>query len=287
MKPRACIRTSTRRAQAGFSLIELLVVMLLSSMMLTLLTGFFRANATVRHQMGLQTEAQQGLRATFEMITQELRQAGACLPQLGQFIALDGTDGGNQDSLTLRIGRTDGETLVCIKAGTTQAAAEGDSTLTVAEGEGNLFAGTTLVYITPNGATGNFYTVTGTTSNSVSIDGGLIGAHPVGTGIYSIDERTYEIDASNPDRPMLTVSIDGGAPQPLVEGVEEFNVQYLLAPCDASGCATATDEPANDDEWRQVREVAIAATVRSHKEDKQGQFLRESGYVHVKPRNLI
>lgn len=287
MKRRVYIRTSTLRAQTGFSLIELLVVLLIFSIMLTVMTGFFRVNATIRQQMDLQTEAQQGLRATFEIITQELRQAGACLPRLGQFIALHGTDGGNQDSLTLRIGRTDGEALVCIKAGTTQAAADGDSTLTLAEGEGSLFAGTTLVYITPNGATGQFYTVTGTTSNTVTIDGGLSGAHPVGTGIYAIDERIYAIDASSPNRPMLTVSIDGESPQPLVEGVEEFNVQYLLAPCDASGCAAVTDEPANDDEWRQVREVAISATVRSHKEDKQGQFLRESGYSHVKPRNLI
>ncbi|MCS6926143.1 MAG: PilW family protein [Candidatus Binatia bacterium] len=287
MKPIPSIRTSMRRGQAGFSLVELLVVMLLSSMMLTLLTGFFRANAIVRHQMGLQTEAQQGLRATFEMISQELRQAGACLPRLGQFIALDGEDHESRDRLTLRIGRTDGDTLVCIRAGTTQAAEEGDSTLVVAAGEGDLFAGTTLVYITPNGASGNFYTVTATTSNSVSIDGGLIGDHPVGTGIYAVDERTYEVDISNPARPVLMVRIDGGAPQPLVEGVEQFDVRYLLAPCDASGCATTTDEPADDDEWRQVREVAITATVRSHKQDRQGRFLRESGYVHVKPRNLI
>jgi prepilin-type N-terminal cleavage/methylation domain-containing protein len=287
MKRRVYIPTSTLKVQTGFSLIELLVVLLIFSIMLTVVTGFFRVNAALRRQMGLQTEAQQGLRATFEMITQELRQAGACLPRLGQFIALDGTDGGNQDSLTLRIGRTDRQLLVCVKAGTTQAAADGDSTLTIAEGEGNLFAGTTLVYITPNGATGNFYTVTETTSNSVTIDGGLIGDHPVGTGIYGIDERVYTIDASNPDRPMLTVSIDGQSPRPLVEGVEEFNVQYLLAPCDASGCATVTDEPASDDEWRQVREVAISATVRSRKKDKRGQFLRESGYIHVKPRNLI
>jgi hypothetical protein len=177
--------------------------------------------------------------------------------------------------------------LVCIKAGTTAEAADGDSTLTVAEGEGNLFANAQMVYVTPNGATGEFYTVTATTSNSVTIDGGLSGNHPEGTGIYAVDERTYEVETLPSGQLALTMSVDGGPPQPLVEGVEEFNVQYLLAPCDASGCASAVDEPGDDDEWRQVRTVAITATVRSHREDKKGEFLRESGYVHVKPRNLL
>jgi prepilin-type N-terminal cleavage/methylation domain-containing protein len=287
MKPRVFIPTSMPDPQSGFSLIELLVVLFLSSMMLALMTGFFQANTAVRNHMGLQTETQQGLRALFEMVTQELRQAGACLPPLGQFIALDGTDGGTQDSLTLRIGRTDGNTLVCIKAGTTAEAAEGDATLTVSEGEGNLFANAQIVYVTPNGATGNFYTVTATTSNSVTIDGGLSGNHPEGTGIYAVDERIYAVETLPSGRPALTMSVDGGYPQPLVEGVEEFDVQYLLAPCDASGCASMVDEPSDDDEWRQVRTVAITATVRSRRENKDGEFLRESGYVHVKPRNLL
>ena len=53
--------------------------------------------------MSLETETQQGLRALLGLVTQELRQAGACLPQNGQFITLDGFDGGSQDRLTLRI----------------------------------------------------------------------------------------------------------------------------------------------------------------------------------------
>lgn len=286
MKFRASIQTSIRNTQDGFSLIELLVVLFLSSMMLTVMTGFFQANVHTRQQMGLQTESQQGLRALFEMVTQELRQAGACLPPNGQFIALAAADGGDQDSLTLRIGRTNGETLVCAETGTTVAAAEGEATLTVPEGEGNLFTDAKLVYIT-DGATGNFYAVASVTSNSITIEDGLDSALPANAGIYAVDERVYEIGTLASGRPALLVSIDGGSWEPLVEGVEEFNVEYLLEPCDATGCAATVDEPADDDEWEQVREVAITATVRSHKEDKNGEFLRESGYIRVKPRNLL
>jgi prepilin-type N-terminal cleavage/methylation domain-containing protein len=270
--------------EAGFSLIELLVTLFLASMMLTLMTGFFQANVVTRQKMSLQTEVQQGLRALFEMVTQELRQAGACLPQQGQFIALDGSDGGDQDSLTLRIGKTDPDTLVCAKAGTTADAASGETVLTVAPGDGDLFAEAKLVYVTPNGANGAFYPVASTTSTSITLDEGLAGAHPAGTGIYAVDERVYTVETGSSGRPVLTVSIDGGSSVPLVDGVEEFNVQYRKDPCPP---CDEVDEPADDTEWRQVREVVITATVRSHKEDRDGELTREGGYVHVKPRNLL
>src|SRR5215510_7128429 len=128
---------SIHSREAGFTLIELLVTLLLTSMMMTLMTGFFHANVTTRNHMTMQTEAQQGLRAVFEMVSQELRQAGACLPQQGQFISLGGVNNGDQDSLTLRIGRTNNDSLVCIKAGTTAAAAVGTTLLTVGAGEGS------------------------------------------------------------------------------------------------------------------------------------------------------
>src|SRR5262245_38979424 len=212
------------RLDTGFSLIELLVTLFIASVMMTLMTGFFRATVNVRHEVGLQTEAQQGLRALFEMVTQELRQAGACLPQQGQFIILDGEDGGNEDSLTLRIGRTDETTLRCISVSTT-AVVTNSSTLPLIAGDGNLFADVDLVYVTPDGATGNFYHVTAHSSTSITLN--QSGNFPVNTGIYAIDERVYQVETIN-GRPVLTVSIDGSDSYPLVDGVEKFNVQYYL-----------------------------------------------------------
>jgi len=267
----------------GFSLIELLVSMFIASIMLTLMTGFFRGTVATRYNMNLQTETQQGLRALFEMVTQELRQAGACLPETGQFITLTGSDGGDQDSLTLRIGQTNPDTLVCIKAGTSEDVT-GSATLPLTDGEGELFEGVAIVYVTPNGATGDFYQVLSTSSNSVTID--EAGNFPAGTGIYAIDERTYAVDNSG-DSPMLTVSIDGGSPYPLVDGVEKFNVQYLLGPCDESGCADTVNEPADSDEWELVQELALSATVQSAKANRDGEHSQESGELIVKPRNLL
>ncbi len=200
-------RRSRHRASAGFSLIEMLVTLLITSVMLTLLAAFFYTNIDTRHNMSLQVEAQQGLRGLMEMITQELRQAGACLPQLGQFIALDGTDDGTHDSLTIRIGRTTPNTLVCVKAGTTVVAPTGSTVLTVGPGEGNLFEGVTLAYVTPNAAEGDFYPVTAHTATTITLGEGLRGHHPLGTGVYGVDMRTYTGDAVNYNPHVLTITV--------------------------------------------------------------------------------
>jgi len=285
MPSKPSIPRSLRNTSAGFSLIELLVTLFIASVMMTLMTGFFRANVATRYNMGLQTEAQQGLRALFEMVTQELRQAGACLPDQGQFIALSGDDGGNQDMLTLRIGRTDNVTLRCIKAGT-NANALNSATLPLAVGDGDLFAGADQVYVTPHGATGDFYRVVSHTSTSVTLD--RSGDFPAGTGVYAIDERVYQVETLN-GRPVLTMQVDGGDAYPLIDGVEKFDVQYWLESAANPDTLESPpiNAPASDDEWRRVRMLTITAQVKARKATKDGDEVVEEGHVDVKPRNLL
>jgi hypothetical protein len=257
--------------------------MFISSVMMTLMTGFFRANVAVRHDAGLQTEAQQGLRALFELITQELRQAGACLPTQGQFIALDGTNSGDEDVLTLRIGQTDVETLRCVKAGTASAVV-GSATLPLESGEGDLFASAAMVYVTPNGATGEFYQVVSTTSDSITID--EAGDFPESTGVYAIDIRTYQVETFN-GRKVLTVQIDGSESYPLVTGVEQFDVTYRLE------SETNPDEfddstlPETEEDWQRVRRLMIAGTIEAKQQTQDGATVQEAGSIEVKPRNLL
>jgi prepilin-type N-terminal cleavage/methylation domain-containing protein len=272
------------RSTAGYSLVELLVSLLIAGVMMTATTGFFSMNVATRHNMGVQTEAQQGLRALLEMVTQELRQAGACLPTQGPFVALGGIDDTTRDSLTVRIGQVNRTTLTCVRGALSVAAAAGAATLQLNPGEGSLFSDDSMVYIT-DGGVGEFYPVAGATANTLTLEGGLTRNYVASSGVYGVDERIYEVDASD-DPPVLTVAIDGGDPQPLVNGVEAFDVQYLLGPCDPD-CESTVSLPSNDAEWRLVRELAIDATVRAHEENKDGVFPQESGQITVKPRNLI
>lgn len=280
-----------RNSYAGFSLVELLVTMFIASIMMTMMTGFFRATVGTRHDMGLQTEAQQGVRALLEMISQELRQAGACLPKTGQFIALSGTNDGEIDALTLRIGRTeriegaDSDILRCVKAGT-NATVTGSATLPLGPGEGDLFSNAALVYITPTGATGDFYAVVSTTTDSVTIDESV--NLPAGAGVYAIDERIYQVETID-GREALTVRIDGGAPYPLVDGVEKFDVAYWLE-SDAIPDTleeAPVDFPEDDTEWRRVRMLTLATKVQARKTKRDGNELWEEGHIDVKPRNLL
>ena len=278
------IRKSPRNAPAGFSLVELLVTLLIASVMMTVMTGFFRASVGTRHDMGLQTEAQQGLRAIFELVTQELRQAGACLPQTGQFIILAGVDNGDLDELTLRIGRTDEDTLRCVKAGTTEAVTSG-TVLQLGAGEGDLFAGAALAYVTPNGAIGNFYSIVAHTSDSVTIDDSV--TLPVGAGVYAVDERVYRAETMN-GRDVLSVTIDGGQAYPLVEGVKEFNVIYWLEAVDPDDpMVDQSYPPDNDADWRRVRMLTIAGDVEARDHKRDGGTMHEEGHTDVKPRNLL
>jgi hypothetical protein len=219
------------------------------------------------------------------MLSQELRQAGACLPKQGDFIALEGENSGDQDSITLRIGRTNATTLRCIKAATTTQVT-GASTLPLTTGDGDLFADADIVYVVPPGSSGGFYRVESTTSSSVSLD--QTGNFPAGTGIYAIDERIYQIETID-GRDVLTVQMDGGSSYPLVDGVPKFNVQYWLESTTTPDTLDPTPEniPANDSEWLRVRELTISAKVESRKTTKDGEKVAEEGSIEIKPRNLL
>jgi|GEM_PF-901660 len=295
MQREAYLPKSNHKSANGFSLVEMMVALLVSSVLMTAMAGFFSTAVAVRQNLGGETEASQGLRALLSLITQELRQAGACLPKTGQFVALDGINNSTTDSLTLRIGRVNATTLLCMQPKLTTAVT-GGSTLQVDNASG-LQAGD-LLYILPAGANGLFRKVNSVSGNTLTLTTALpAGTYAVGTIIYPVDERTYTIDNSNPARPMLTVAINQNSPQPLVDGAELFDVHYLLSPCSPTCVGPNLSPPSgpNDPSWRLVREVEIKATVDSHKKNRQGQAVKattgttgQAGeYISIKPRNLL
>jgi len=284
---RVCHRHKTT---TGYTLVELLIVLLLTSYMMTIMVGFFRTAVAARQNTGAQTEAQFGLRSSASVITQELRQAGACLPRTGTFVTLAGTNSGLTDSLTLRIGRADPATGACLKAQITPASggAVGATTLTVDSTAG--FGSTKRVLIVSSAAAGasELYSVTGTTATSITISPGLQFTKPQFSRIYPLDERIYQIQTWS-GRSVLTVQIDGDSAQPLVDGVTEFNVTYYGLPCDTLGVCTVLTQPTTDATWRNVREVTIAPKITARKKNRQGQLVTTTltEPIHIKPRNLL
>ena len=298
MRQRLCLhKLRVHNWCGGFSLVELLVTLVIVSVMMSVMTGTFRSAVVARDNTALNGEAQQGLRTLLATVTQEVRQAGACLTQLGEFIAFEGTNGGDQDSITLRIGRTDPTTQRCIAVGTTQESNPGTTTLQVADA--SVFRVGETVYITPDSVNGDFYTVDSASGTTLTLRTSLIDiggngeAYPLGTGVYPIDERIYATTIED-GRPVLTLAINGGSDEPFIEGVDTFDVRYGLAPCDPT-CATEVELPADPAEWRLVREIRIKARVKSRKPDRSGNYTYEhtgaegerGEYVSIKPRNFL
>ena len=279
---------SPRSDRTGYTLVELLIVLLLTSFMMTALTGFFRAVVAVRQNTAGQTEAQQGLRALASLITQELRQAGACLPRSGTFVSLSGTDTGLTDTLTLRIGLTDPTTGACLRAQLGgSGAVVGTTSLVVNSTAGFGQAKRLLVTSATTGAA-EVYSIVSISGTSIAISPGLLYAKPASSRVYPLDERIYQLQTWS-GRQVLTVSIDGGTAQPLVDGVTEFDVTYLGLPCDNLGECTALAHPTTDATWRTVREVLLSPKIASRKKDRQGQtvYTTPADPIRVKPRNLL
>lgn len=256
--------------------------MLLSSTLLAGLVWEFGFVNRTRSDLDQLVETQQGVRAALSAISQEMRQAGACLPRTGDMVALNGTDSDARDELTLRIGKVEVDDLVCIRTVLTAKAKQGNTSVKVQDGSG--FEVGELVYLRGGSGTGRNFEVVSTNSNTISLDEPLDDEYPAGSGLYAIEERTYAIDREV-DPPILTVAIDGGDPSPLVHGVERFDVTYLTAPCPP--CEAINAPPDGDEDWLLVREVEIEVTVRARRPSRGGEYVRLTSRTHVAPRNLL
>jgi type II secretory pathway pseudopilin PulG len=287
------------KAVVGHTLVELLVAIFISGVVMAMITTLMRTSVSTREKGGLETEAQQGLRGLISMVTQELRQAGACLSTTGPFIALTGTDNSDRDTLTLRLGKVNATTLLCVVA-TASAAASGATSIQVDDVSG--FQVGDRLYIRESNATGSYNSVTAidTNAKTLTLTTALANAFTAGAGVYAIEERTYAVGTIN-GRPALTLSIDSGTASPLVEGVQVFDVLYYLGPCSLNndgtlGCANAIAAPtAGSAQWNQVQAIGVRAAVSAHKNDRHSvtyqattdQAGAVNGYVMVKPRNLL
>jgi type II secretory pathway pseudopilin PulG len=278
-------RRSTRGSrrisgQLGYTVVELLVAMMLSAVVMSMAVSDFGFTVHMRRDLDLLVETQHGLRSALAEITQELRQAGACLPTTGDFISLGGKNDGEHDRLTVRIGKVDDD-VVCIRTVVVETAVAGTSTLVVQDS--SRFEPDEWVYLRSATGTGQTARVASVTSSALVIDGSLDVDYTDGSGVFAIEERAYGIDASSA-YPMLTVAIDGEDPQPLVGGVEKLDVEYLLTPCPP---CDPVAEPADGDQWHQVREVAVRVGVISSVPNHQGDYVRLTGTTNIKPRNLL
>lgn len=260
----------------------MLVAVLLTGIAMAVFVRDFGFTVQTRRELDLVAETQQALHATHTFVAQELRQAGACLPENGEFISLAAADHGSVDELTLRIGIADRQNLTCLTTVLTGDHEAGANTLAVQDAAG--FEIDQWLYVTRTGGQGGTFRVTSVGADWLQIDGALDAEYVAGGGVYAIEERLYAVKTIG-ETPVLTVSVDGGAPQPMVAGVEEFDVRYRMAPCPP---CVETDQPVSSAEWRSVREVELRVVARSTApRPRGGGYVRAEATAAVRPRNLL
>jgi hypothetical protein len=252
-----------------------------SGVTLASVVTFYAGHARQMRQHSFRLESQQALRSSLDAITRDLRLAGACLPLTGQFISLAGANIAGGDSVTIRTGLVRNN-MSCIIASTAADAAVGATSVDVDNANG--FTQEMLVYLrAPNGA-GELSEITAVAGNTISFADAAQQAYPIGSGVYAIDERTYTLDKSNPDVPVLTLQINRDAPQAFAAGVSDLQVRYVLN----ENCPTCTtlDLPTGSD-WQLVNSVAVTATVQTVggvRPEDEATIVASST---AKPRNLL
>lgn len=260
---------------------ELLVSMLLSTMVLAIVTRDFSFNVHTRDDMDLTVETQHAAQSALTFLTQELRQAGACMPDLGDFIALEGSNDGDRDELTLRIGIADPDTLQCSRTILNRRADRNTSEMRVESTQG--FEVGQWIYVIKSTGHGNFFKVADISGLWITIDGTFDVNYPKNSGVYAIEERSYAIQEVN-GTPSLMVSIDGDDPIPMVRGIDALDVRYKMAPCPPCESVAL---PSSQEQWRVVREVDVSVTARSARPGHDGEHELVTQSAAVKPRNLL
>jgi type II secretory pathway pseudopilin PulG len=270
-------------------MVELLVTVFISGITLASVTQFFAIQSHAQKGHSYRLEAQQALRASIDAITRDLRLAGACLPSGGQFPSVAGTDAAAGDTITIRTGQVRNN-LSCIVGTVGTAVAAGVTTLTLADvGAGvnatNGFAPDMLVHLDPPASPGEEVFVASVSPTQLTFTSPTTLAYPVGAGVYPLDERLYSLNKTDPQNPLLTLTIDRGAAQAFAVGVEDMQIQYLLD----RNCPTCDviDLPPDAATWWLVNEVYLTMTVKTVGSVRPEDSATLVATSHAKPRNLL
>lgn len=223
------------RAIKGFSLIELLVGIVLSSLIVLVLYELLTSQNRVYALQDDISEMQQNVRIAMERISRDLTMAGFGKPsRLGTptWPLLNGISG-----LDFSIRVTGGNTLDVVgcldppEGFLSGTHATGLTSIALGSGQGAGFNTTTKSDISIGGRENakvvsvSSDTLTIDTNPTLAGNQGLVYNYPAGIPVYVVKYVTYSVDASDPNAPVLRVNEHLGAgEQPVAQYVEIVSV---------------------------------------------------------------
>jgi hypothetical protein len=285
---RSSASCALRRSRRGFSAIELLMGVLLMGLAVSATSGMFLAAKWHMQMQQRQLETTQAARAAVEMIVRDVRLGGACLPVTGDFIALEGTDAAQADTIITRTGLTRPD-LSCVRSSVPAGAtvARNDAAVPVENSEG--FAAGMRAYIRHPDGSGEYFDVAAVSSPTELGKGQTLSRdYPETSGVYAVDERRFYLETWSTERgpeSELMLQVGTHPPQPFAVGIEKLDLQYqLLRNCPSCDIVPL---PRSNEEWAVVDAVVVSLTARSQLPDSVGNYYRRTVAVNVKPRNLL
>lgn len=328
-RPRSSARSS-RGSLRGFTLSEVLVALSIASLVIIGVgTGVvFVTRAWAMHQA--RAQVQQANRVTVEALSRELRIAGACMPLATvapitpQFQPLNGTHAAT-DSITITANPR------C--AGPTNVNVDCNACTTINVDNTTNFTAGTWAYIynssnltTPPGPYGEFFLVQsvaagspGTVTVNTTMGPPLTKNYPhydtsvsppKGSSVWGADQRKFAISSTCTGCngvPSLTLLMLGGVETPMVKGVDQMTIRYVLnrtyasnpAQCDgqtggtSSLCVVNLPTTGNSiaGDWQLVR--AITFTIDAQSTTRVAGSASADGLLHlaetfeISPRNFM
>jgi prepilin-type N-terminal cleavage/methylation domain-containing protein len=264
------------RGNKGLTLLELLVVLALSSILMAAMFGSFisqQKRYTIQDQV---VETQQTLRASIDRMTREIRMAGYGGPVLETF--------GNVNSFTSLITSVNGSPLDSITilladevARLGQDAAAGSSQIALnVSSASDIFNTGNRKYLCLSGK--DNYTVQKVSGNTVTLASPLKEDHLLNESVGLVKAITYRV-IPNTTKLMRDENTGGGG-EILAEDVEDLQIRYTLA----SGAVV--DSPGNPEEIRMVS-VRLTIRTRTPSRDFSGDgYLRRTMTSNIEVRNL-
>lgn len=239
-------RSSTTSGVRGFTLPELLVVLLLSSIIAAGMGGVFSTQNRAYVQQDLHVAMGENLRVAMSTVADTMRLAGCGLPPSNLSSWITWTSGFVDDPVVITDGGGSPDTLsvaACTPplATMTARADAGTMSLTLnatvaGKTVGDLFntseKGLIWVgdgdYAKVRSVSGDVLTID--TDPTASGNQGLLRSHPIGTAISRIDVQTFQVQNDpEADLPSLTVDAHHGAVVAAAEGITDLQLTTVTA----------------------------------------------------------
>lgn len=259
------------KAEAGFTLVELLVAVAILGFVMAAVLGIYQVTQRSTLTATAGEDAQLVARAVLERLTTELRMINA-----GRSTNTGAIAAASVTSVTF-LGDIDNDTLVAGSDPTLTAAATAGATTVQVSSATGFSVGELLSVV--DGGVQETQSITGISGTTLTLGAGLSTSYSLGSVVRSVETVTYTYTADATGG-TLTRTVGASAPEILADSIPALTFTYWdgsIPPVQITDLSTQ----ANRD---QIREVRIQITVRSQSGDL---VVSRTMAVTVRPRNFF